>query len=65
MVVELVLRRFGDMVGDWIWGEACGNGGGMGFWFIDIVYRFLVIDFVIDFIYPIPQLLCTYDLSPL
>ena len=31
MVVELVLRRFGDMVGDWIWGEACGNGGGIGF----------------------------------
>ena len=57
------------MVGDWIWGEACGNGGGMGFWllilFIDIVYRFLVIDFVIDFIYPIPQPLCTFDLSPL
>ena len=44
--------------GDFGWGEACGNGGGMGFWLL-IFCRFLFI----DFIYPIPQPLCTFDLS--
>ena len=52
MVVELVLRRFGDMVRGFGFGVSCGNGGGMGFLFI-------------DFVYPIPQPLCTFDLSPL